>query len=57
MKSDIQIAQSIKPKPIKSIAEKLGIDQKDLILYGENKAKINIDAGRCNTQTVISSNI
>jgi formate--tetrahydrofolate ligase len=40
MKSDIEIAQSNKMKPIVEIAEKLGIPQDELELYGKYKAKI-----------------
>jgi len=40
MKSDIEIAQSVKMKPIVEIAAKLGIPQDELELYGKYKAKI-----------------
>ena len=40
MASDIEIAQSIKLKPITEIAAKLGVDQDDLELYGKYKAKL-----------------
>jgi formate--tetrahydrofolate ligase len=40
MKSDIQIAQEAKIKPVKEIAEKCGILSSDLELYGEYKAKL-----------------
>ena len=40
MKSDIEIAQGVKMKPIVEVAEKLGIKQDDLELYGKYKAKI-----------------
>lgn len=40
MKSDIEIAQSIKMRPIVEIAEKLGLPQDELELYGRYKAKI-----------------
>ena len=39
--SDIEIAQSVKPKPIKDIAVQLGIDEDDIELYGKYKAKIS----------------
>lgn len=39
--TDIEIAESVKLKPIKFIAKKLGIKSKDLILYGNYKAKVN----------------
>jgi formate--tetrahydrofolate ligase len=40
MKSDIEIAQSIKLKPIKEIAAKLGISEELLEPYGHFKAKL-----------------
>ena len=40
MKSDIEIAQAIKPLHIKEIAKKIGIESGDLEYYGNNKAKI-----------------
>lgn len=40
MKSDIEIAQGVKMKPIIEIAEILGIPQDDLELYGKYKAKM-----------------
>lgn len=40
MKSDIEIAQSVKMKPIVEIANILGIPQDELELYGKYKAKI-----------------
>ncbi len=43
MKSDIEIAQTAKLKPIKEIAKKLGIDEDDLELYGKYKAKIPLN--------------
>ena len=39
--SDIEIAQSAKLRPIVDIAEKLGIGEDDLELYGKYKAKIS----------------
>jgi len=44
MKSDLQIAREARPKPIEEIAESLGLSRTDLILYGESKAKVRIDA-------------
>jgi len=38
--SDIEIAQSVKPHHIKKIAEKIGITEDDLELYGKYKAKL-----------------
>src|SRR5262245_26898195 len=43
-KTDIQIAQETQIRPIVDIARaKLGIDPKDLLLYGHYKAKISLD--------------
>ncbi len=39
-KSDIEIAQSIKPQKIKKIAKKLGISSDDIEPYGKYKAKL-----------------
>lgn len=41
MKSDIQIAQEATLKPIKEVAEKLGIKEEDLEYYGKYKAKLS----------------
>lgn len=43
MKTDVQIAQEAQMKPIIEVAEKLGIEKKDLEQYGEYKAKISLD--------------
>ena len=43
MKSDIEIAQSIKMDPIEKISETIGIDKTDIELYGNYKAKINFN--------------
>ncbi len=40
MKTDIEIAQKVKIRPITCIAENLGINPDDLELYGKYKAKI-----------------
>lgn len=40
--SDIEIAQKAKLKPIKEVAKSIGLEDSDLILYGEYKAKIKI---------------
>ena len=39
--SDIEIAQNAKMLPIGEIAQNIGIDKKDIKLYGDDKAKIN----------------
>lgn len=43
MKSDIEIAQEAKMKPIKEIAERLGLTEEDIDLYGKYKCKISLD--------------
>jgi len=40
-KSDIEIAQEAKPRNILEIAEKVGIDEEYVDLYGKYKAKID----------------
>ena len=39
--TDIEIANSITPKPIVEIAKKLGVKEEDLELYGKYKAKVS----------------
>ncbi len=41
MKTDIQIANEAKKEHVFDVAKKLGIDEKHLILYGNDKAKID----------------
>ncbi|KAI4453751.1 c-1-tetrahydrofolate synthase cytoplasmic-related [Holotrichia oblita] len=41
MKTDIEIAESVKLKPIQEIAARLNIEDGDLELYGKYKAKVN----------------
>ncbi|MFL7840432.1 MAG: formate--tetrahydrofolate ligase [Candidatus Promineifilaceae bacterium] len=41
--SDLDIAQAAEVKPIKEIADDLGIDPQDLILFGNYKAKVHLD--------------
>ncbi|RLI61941.1 MAG: formate--tetrahydrofolate ligase [Candidatus Asgardarchaeum californiense] len=43
MKSDIEIARTVKLQPIVNIAKKTGIDKDELILCGNYKAKISAD--------------
>ena len=43
MLTDVQIAQSAEMKPIKEIAEQLGLGEEDLELYGKYKAKISLE--------------
>ena len=40
--TDIEIAKKSKIKDIRQVAESLNIGQDDLILYGNNKAKIKL---------------
>lgn len=42
-KSDIEIAQMAKLKPIREIAEKIGLTEDDIELYGKYKAKLSYD--------------
>jgi len=42
MKSDIEIAQAAKLKPITEIAREIGINEDELELYGKYKAKIEL---------------
>lgn len=43
MKTDVQIAQEGKMEPIIKVAEKLGINEDQLVQYGKYKAKISLD--------------
>lgn len=43
MKSDIEIAQSAKMEPIVRIAERLGLKEDDIDLYGKYKCKISLE--------------
>ncbi|MHB1253499.1 MAG: formate--tetrahydrofolate ligase [Candidatus Humimicrobiaceae bacterium] len=43
MKSDIEIAQAAKMKPIIEIAESIGLNEDDLELYGRYKAKVKLE--------------
>ena len=42
MKTDVQIAQEAKKKHILEIAKELNIDEKNVCLYGDDKAKIDL---------------
>ncbi|MEA3354992.1 MAG: formate--tetrahydrofolate ligase [Patescibacteria group bacterium] len=44
MKSDIEIAQATKMEPIKDIAKKVGLNENELEVYGQYKAKLTYDA-------------
>jgi formate--tetrahydrofolate ligase len=43
MKSDIEIAQGAKMLPILKVAEKMGLTEDDIDLYGKYKSKISLD--------------
>ncbi|MBM3254250.1 MAG: formate--tetrahydrofolate ligase, partial [Candidatus Omnitrophica bacterium] len=43
MKSDLEIAHSIKLKPIVEIAKDLGLKEEELELYGNYKAKVKLE--------------
>jgi formate--tetrahydrofolate ligase len=43
LKSDIEIAQEAKMKPIVEIAESIGLNEDDLELYGKYKAKVKLE--------------
>jgi formate--tetrahydrofolate ligase len=43
LKSDIEIAQAAKIKPIVEIAESIGLNEDDLELYGKHKAKVKLE--------------
>ena len=44
MLTEVEIAQSASMLPIKEIAQKVGLDEDDLELYGKYKAKISLEA-------------
>ncbi|MBU3158848.1 formate--tetrahydrofolate ligase [Clostridium frigoris] len=48
MKSDIEIAQSAKMLHISAVAQKMGLGEDDIDLYGKYKAKISLDVLRKN---------
>ena len=43
MLTDVEIAQQTKMEPIAAVAEKLGLTDEDLELYGKYKAKVSLD--------------
>ena len=43
MKTDVQIAQEGKMQPIVQVAEKIGLKEEDLELYGKYKSKVSLD--------------
>ena len=48
MKSDIEIAQNAKMEPIVKVAEKIGLNEDDIELYGKYKCKISLDVMKNN---------
>jgi len=42
--SDYQLSRSVKPRPIQAVAEELGLQADEVILYGQAKAKISLKA-------------
>ena len=44
MKTDVQIAQECVMEPILRVAEKMGLSEDELELYGKHKAKIHLSA-------------
>src|SRR4051812_23297760 len=46
MKTDIEIAQEAKLRPIRAIAEEIGLTEDDIEQYGKYKAKISLDVYR-----------
>lgn len=50
MKSDIEIAQAARMIPIAKIAEKLGLGEDDIDLYGKYKCKISLDVLKRNEE-------
>ncbi len=43
MKTDVQIAQEAVMEPISVVAERIGLNEEDLVHYGKYKAKVNLD--------------
>jgi formate--tetrahydrofolate ligase len=46
MKSDIEIAQAAKLRPIQEIAARLGLSSEDIVPYGHHKAKVPLGTAR-----------
>ena len=51
--TDIEIANSVKPEKIKNIAKKLGLKSRELVLYGDYKAKIRKNTKDNNNKLVL----
>ena len=54
MRSDIEIAQSANMLPIEEVAEKMGLSRKEISLYGDYKAKIDLTKVKLILVTAIS---
>lgn len=50
--TDIDIASNATLKPINEIAQKLNIDEEDIVLFGDSKAKIKLSALNTSSQQV-----
>ena len=46
MLTDIEIAQSVTPRPVEEIAAGLGLSREELVMYGSDKAKVRLSALR-----------
>ena len=55
MMTDIEIAQSVKPRNILDIAREAGIDEKYVELYGNAKAKLDLSILDANESNVAFS--
>ncbi|KPK71263.1 formate--tetrahydrofolate ligase [candidate division TA06 bacterium SM1_40] len=44
MPTDLELARSVSPRPITDVAASIGLHADDLILYGEDKAKVRLGA-------------
>lgn len=53
MKSDIEIANSVKLRAIDEIAEKLGVKQEDFDQYGKYMAKLNVKSNKLSDNLVL----
>jgi formyltetrahydrofolate synthetase len=42
--SDIEIAQAATLIPIEAVAEKMGLERRDIEFYGDNMAKVKLEA-------------
>jgi formate--tetrahydrofolate ligase len=49
--SDIAIAQAAKPRPILEVAQELGLKRDELMLFGDFKAKVRLEALRSRKRT------